>query len=191
MKLFNTISARLHGLLRREAVIGDIDEEMRLHLQLVVEENVDRGMPPEEARRAALRSFGNFDKVRDRAWEVRSGGGIEAFLQDVRYGARLLARNKGFTAVAVLTLGRGIGANAAIFSVVNELLLRPLPFPEAERLVMLWEISQEDVHQNNTSFLNFRSWREQSTSFESMAAFADQSLTLTSHSASEGDAEEV
>jgi putative ABC transport system permease protein len=190
MKLFNTISARLRGLLRREAVIGDIDEEMRLHLQMVVEENVGRGMPPEEARRAALRSFGNFDKVRDRAWEVRSGGAIETFLQDVRYGARLLARNKGFTAVAVLTLALGIGANTAIFSVVNELLLRPLPFPGAERIVMLWEISPEGAHQNPTSFLNFRNWREQSTAFESMAAFSDYRLNLTG-SGSGGDPEEV
>jgi predicted permease len=187
MSLFKTISARLHGLLRREAVIGDIDEEMRLHLQMVVEENVERGMPPEEARRAALRSFGNFDKVRDRAWEVRGGGVVEAFLQDIRYGARLLARNKGFTTVAVLTLALGIGANTAIFSVVNELLLRPLPYPGAERIVMLWEISPEGRHQNPTSFANFLSWREQSTAFESMAAFSDYRLNLTG----DGDPEEV
>src|SRR5688500_12817600 len=187
MSLFKVISARLHGLLRREAVIGDIDEEMRLHLQMVVEENVERGMPPEEARRAALRSFGNFDKVRDRAWEVRGGGVIEAFLQDIRYGARLLARNKGFTTVAVLTLALGIGANTAIFSVVNELLLRPLPYPGAERIVMLWEISPEGRHQNPTSFANFLSWREQSTAFESMAAFGDYRLNLTG----DGDPEEV
>jgi len=187
MSLLRTISARLHGLLRREAVIGDIDEEMRLHLQMVVEENVERGMPPEEARRAALRSFGNFDKVRERAWEVRGGGVIEAFLQDIRYGARLLARNKGFTTVAVLTLALGIGANTAIFSVVNELLLRPLPFPGAERIVMLWEISPEERHQNPTSFANFLSWREQSTAFESMAAFADFRINLTG----DGDPEEV
>ncbi len=187
MSLFKVISARLHGLLRREAVIGDIDEEMRLHLQMVVEENVERGMPPEEARRAALRSFGNFDKVRARAWEVRGGGMIEAFLQDVRYGARLLARNKAFTAVSVLTLALGIGANTAIFSVVNELLLRPLPFPGAERIVMLWEVSPEGRHQNNTSPANFRGWREQSTAFESLAAFTDQRVNLTGG----GEPEEV
>lgn len=84
MRLFRVLSDRLHGVLRREAVIGDIDEEMRLHLEMVVEENVERGMPPAEARRAALRSFGNFDKLRERAWEVRGGGMIETFLQDVR-----------------------------------------------------------------------------------------------------------
>jgi putative ABC transport system permease protein len=182
------ISARVRGLLRREAVIGDIDEEMRLHLQMMAEENVERGMPPEEARRAALRSFGNLDKNRERAWEVRGGGMIETFLQDVRYGARLLAGHKGFTAVAVLTLGLGIGANTAIFSVVNELLLNPLPYPGAERIVMLWEISPEGTHQNPTSAANFRSWREQGTVFESMAAFTDRRFNLTGGG---GEPEEV
>ncbi|HVG11098.1 MAG TPA: ABC transporter permease [Thermoanaerobaculia bacterium] len=191
MSLFKTISARLHGLLQREAVIGDIDEEMRLHLQMVMEENVERGMPPEEARRAALRSFGNLDKNRERAWEVRGGGVIEAFLQDVRYGARLLARHRGFTAVAVLTLGLGIGANTAIFSVVNELLLRPLPFPGAERIVMLWEVNPEGREQNNTSSSNFRGWREQSSVFESLAAFTDQRVNLTGDRHSGGEPEEV
>src|SRR5829696_8946274 len=179
MSLFKTISARVRGLLRREAVIGDIDEEMRLHLQMVVEENVERGMPPAEARRAALRSFGNVDKNRERAWEIRGGGMIEAFLQDVRYGARLLARHRGFTMVAVLTLALGIGANTAIFSVVNELLLRPLPYRDAERIVMLWEVSPGGRHQTTTSRANFRRWREQSTSYEHVSAFTDQRFNLT------------
>jgi putative ABC transport system permease protein len=187
MGLFKKISARLRGLLRREAVLGDIDEEMRLHLQMVTEENVGRGMPPEEARRAALRSFGNLDKNRERAWEVRGGGVVEAFLQDVRFGARLLARQRGFTAVAVLTLALGIGANTAIFSVVNELLLRPLPYPGAERLAILWELSLGGQRQHMVSRANFRSWREQSTVFEGMAAFTDQRLSLTGG----GEPEEV
>ena len=187
MSLFKTISARLHGLLRREAVIGDIDEEMRLHLQMVVEENVERGMAPEEARRAALRSFGNLDKNRERAWEVRGGGVAEAFLQDVRYGARLLARHKGFTAVAALTLALGIGANTAIYSVVDELLLNPLPYPGAERIAMVWEVTPEGGHQNSLSPANFHDWRDQGKAFESIAAFTDRRLNLTGG----GEPEEV
>jgi putative ABC transport system permease protein len=100
-------------------------------------------------------------------------------MQDLRYGLRVLAKNPVFTAVGVLTLALGIGANTAIFSVVNELLLRPLPFRDPERLIMLWEVTPEGRHQNTTSRANFRAWREQSTAFEAMAAFSDQRLNLT------------
>ncbi len=188
MRQLRIFSARLNGLLRREAVIGDMDEEMRLHLEMEAEANMKRGMPPEEARRAALRSFGNFDKLRERGYEVRGGGRLETLFQDLRYGARVLAKNKAFTAVAVLTLALGIGANTAIFSVVNELLLRPLPYRDPERIVMLWEVTPEGEHQNTTSRINVRSWREQSTVFESMAAFADFRRSLTGGN---GEPEEV
>jgi putative ABC transport system permease protein len=187
MGLLNVFSARLRALFGREAVIGDIDEELRLHLEMETEANIARGMPPEEARRAARRSFGNYDSIRDRGYEIRGGGMIETLLQDLRYGARLLAKDKGFTAVVVLTLALGIGANTAIFSVINELLLRPLPYRDAERLVMLWEVTPEGRHQNTTSRLNFRAWHEQSTVFAGMAAFSDQRLTLTGG----GEPEEV
>jgi putative ABC transport system permease protein len=187
MRLLNGFSTRLHGLFRREAVLRDMNEEMRFHLDMETEANVGKGMTPAEARRAALRSFGNFDSIRERAWEVRGGGMIEMLLQDIRYGARVLARNKSFTAVAVLTLALGIGANTAIFSVVNELLLRPLPYADAERIVMVWEVTPEGRHQNTTSRANFRSWREQSTAFTAMSAFSDQRLALSGG----GEPEEV
>jgi putative ABC transport system permease protein len=187
MRLINVFSARMHGLLRREAVLQDIDEEMRLHVEMETEANIHRGMTPAEARRAALRSFGNFDRVRDVAYGVRGGGFLETFMQDIWYGARVLAKNKSFTAIAVLTLALGIGANTAIYSVVNELLLRPLPYADAERIVLLWEVSPEGRHQNTVSSANFRSWQEQSTAFTGMAAFTDQRLNLTG----EGDPEEI
>jgi putative ABC transport system permease protein len=187
MSLLKIFSARLHGLLRREAVIQDMAEEMRLHLEMATEANVERGMRPAEARRAALRSFGNLDSIRERAYAVRGGGMLETLLQDIRYGARVLARNPAFTIIAVLTLGLGIGANTAIFSVVNELLLRPLPYADAERLVMVWEISSNGNHQNVTSRGNFRTWREQSTTFEGMAAFSDQRVNLSG----DGEPEEL
>jgi len=187
MSLLKIFSARLHGLLRREAVIEDMAEEMRLHLEMATEANVERGMPPAEARRAALRSFGNLDSIRERAYAVRGGGMAETFLQDLRYGARVLARNLGFTLIAVLTLGLGIGANTAIFSVVDELLLRPLPYADAERLVLVWEVTPKGDHQNVTSRANFRTWREQNTTFEGMAAFSDQRLNLSG----DGEPEEL
>ncbi len=187
MSMLRVFSARLHGLLRREAVIGDIDEEMRLHIEMETEANIERGMPAAEARRAALRSFGNIDRLRDVAYGVRGGGFLETLVQDIWYGARVLANNKSFTAVAVLTLALGIGANTAIYSVVHELLLRPLPYADAERIVLLWEVSPEGRHNNTVSPANFRGWQEQNTSFEGMAAFVDQRLNLTGS----GEPEEI
>ena len=139
MRLFRVLAARLRGLFRREAVIRDIDEEMRLHVEMATEANIERGMSPAEARRAALRSFGNLDSLRARAYEVRGGGMLETLLRDVKYAARAMARRPGFTAVAALTLAVGVGANTAIFSVVEAVLLRPLPYRHAERTVVVWE----------------------------------------------------
>jgi len=179
MSWLNILSARLNALMRRETVIHDIDEEFRVHVEMETMANLERGMSAADARQTALRSFGNPGSFRDAAYEVRGGGMIESFLQDVRYAARGLVKQKTFTIVAVITLALGIGANTAIFSVVNELLLRPLPYLDAERLVMLWEVTPEGRHQNTTSRANFRGWREQTTSFESMAAFSDQRFNLT------------
>jgi putative ABC transport system permease protein len=179
MRWLNVISARLRALTGRESVINDIDKELRLHIEMETEQNLARGMSPAEARRAARMSFGNFDSIRHTAYTVRGGGLMETFLQDVRYGVRVLAKHKSFTAVAVLTLALGIGANTAIFSVVNDLLLRPLPYSDAERVVMLWEVTPSGRHMNTTSRANFRAWREQGASFESMSAFTDQRLNLT------------
>jgi putative ABC transport system permease protein len=179
MKWFNVLRDRLRALRQRETVINDIDREMRSHVELQTEANIRAGMPPAEAREQALRSFGNLNKAVDAAYDVKGGGLFETLLQDVRYGARMLSKHKAFTAVAVVTLALGIGANTAIFSVVNELLLRPLPYRDAERVVMLWEVTPEGRHQNTTSRTNFRAWRDQSSRFERMAAFTDQRFNLT------------
>jgi predicted permease len=188
MRLLNVLSARLRALRGREAVIGDIDEELRLHLEMEAEANAARGMTSEEARRAALRTFGNLDSVRERAYEVRGGGPLETLSQDVRYAARMLARQPGFTAVAVLTLALGIGANTAIFSVVEAVLLRPLPYRHAGRTVLLWESQRlRDLPRNVVNPANFLDWREQAKSFDQMAAFADLRYNLTGA----GDPEEV
>ena len=179
MKLFNLLRDRLRALLGRETVIHDIDREIRLHIDLQTDANIAAGMSPEDARQEALRSFGNVNKIRDTAYDVRGGGLLETLAQDIRYGARVLVKHKAFTAIAVLTLGLGIGANTAIFSVVNELLLRPLPYRDAASIVTVWEVSPRGRHQNTTSPSNFRSWLEQNTSFQSLAAFFDMRANLT------------
>ncbi len=179
MKWFNILRDRLRALRQRETVLNDIDREMRSHLELQVEANIKAGMSPGEAREKAMRSFGNVNRAVDAAYDVKGGGVFETLMQDIRYGIRMLAKHKSFTAIAVITLALGIGANTAIFSVVNELLLRPLPYGDPERIVMLWEVTPEGRHQNTTSRANFRRWREQSTSYENVAAFTDQRLNLT------------
>jgi putative ABC transport system permease protein len=187
MKWFNILRDRLRALRSRDTVIDDIDREMRTHLELQVEANIRAGMSPAEAREKANRSFGKIDRAVDAAYDVKGGGLFETLAQDIRYGLRVLLKHKSFTSIAVITLALGIGANTAIFSVVNELLLRPLPYRDADRIVMLWEVTPEGRHQNTTSRANFRAWREQSTSYEHIAAFSDHRLTLTG----DGEPEEV
>ena len=187
MKWFNILRDRLRALRQRDTVIDDIDREMRSHLDLQTEANIHSGMSPAEARTQALRSFGKAERAADAAYDVKGGGVFETIMQDVRYGVRMLAKHRAFTAVAVITLALGIGANTAIFSVVNELLLRPLAYRDAERIVMLWEVSPAGRRQNTTSRANFRAWRDQNSSFAQMAAFSDQRLNLTG----QGDPEEL
>ena len=187
MKWFNILRDRLHALRQRETVINDIDREMRAHLDLQVEENIKAGMSPQEAREKAMRSFGNVNRAVDAAYDVKGGGLLETLSQDIRYGLRMLVKHKAFTSIAVITLALGIGANTAIFSVVNELLLRPLPYRDAERIVTLWEVTPNGRHQNSVSRANFRAWRDQNTSYQYIAAFSDQRLNLTG----DGEPEEL
>src|SRR5262245_38809848 len=161
MEWLNILMARLRALFRRESVLRDIEEELRAHVEIETEANIKRGMPPDEARAAALKSFGNVVRNTERGYDIRGGGWLETLWQDLRYGARMLMKNPGFTCVAVITLTLGIGANTAIFSLVEALLLRPLPYAEPDRLVMLSEKGR-----NHIPYPNFSDWRERSQSFD-------------------------
>ncbi len=172
---------RLLFYLRRDRFDRELEEEMRLHLEMKAEENLSAGVSPEEARYAARRQFGNqtllLEVSRD-MWAVRS---IETLFQDLRYGGRMLLKNPVFALIATLTLALGIGANTAIFSVVNSVLLRPLPYRNAERLMTIWEDhrARNGPEREWTSPPGFEDWRDQAKSFDHVVALQYWQPTLT------------
>jgi putative ABC transport system permease protein len=188
------IRERLAGLSLSPAREAEIIEELAQHLEDQFEQAVSQGAGEEEARRAVLTELGESDLLAPGLKRVERRVELEPLVigkdgrtnmvtdlwQDLRYGARMLAKNPGFTTVAVVALALGIGANSAIFSVVNTVLLRPLPYKNPDALVMVWD---EQTHlgfpKDTPSPANFLDWREQNTVFEGLAAMTERSFNLT------------
>jgi putative ABC transport system permease protein len=164
------LRALFQTLFRKNRREQELDDELRSYLDLTTAENVRRGMTPEDAAAKARRDLGGMEQVKENVRDVRVGVAFEIFLQDVRYALRSLRKNPGFALVAILTLALGIGANTTIFSVVNGVLLKPLPYPRPDRLVTLWESHPTWGRYLTVAPANFYDWREQSRSFEKMAA---------------------
>ena len=167
------------SIVRRRAE-RELDDEMRHHLELEIQEHRRRGLSPEEARYAALRAMGAIEKSKDECRDLRRGRLVGEFLSDLRYAGRTLRRSPGFAALAIAIMAIGIGANTAVFSVVNGVLLKPLPYPNAERLVVLRTVSLNSGQTNPlVALANFWDWRAQSTSFEAMATYRGGEAPVT------------
>jgi putative ABC transport system permease protein len=172
------IYTRLYGLLRKNRIEQEMEEEMRFHLRMRTRENIERGMRPDEAEREARRRFGNVGHIKDLGRDIKGGGFMDTLLQDLRYGVHMLRTRPGFTLTAVITLALGIGANTAIFSVVNTVLLREMPYHNPDQLVQLWE-QKRGSNTLNVSYPNFADWRDESKLFEEMATYAYTGIPLT------------
>ncbi|HEX5218735.1 MAG TPA: ABC transporter permease [Verrucomicrobiae bacterium] len=178
MKAARTFTRRFRALWQSRAVKQEIDEELRFHLEQRTAANIAAGMSPKEAARAARKQFGNVQSIREECRETRGATFGEETLQDIRFGLRMLRKNPGFTTVAVLTLGLGIGVNTSMFSGLQSLLLPELPFPEPDGLVRVFRTSSHSQRWPHSP-ANFLDQQQQNTVFERMAAVNVTSCNLS------------
>jgi predicted permease len=165
-------------MFRRGEMEREVEDEFRFHIEKETERNVARGMSREEARRVALADFGGVERMREECRDVRGVRPLEDLWQDLRYGLRLMRKSPGFTAVVVATFALGIGANAAIFSVVNGVLLKPLPYPQPEQLVTLHQ-SKPNFDMGAVPYPNFLDLRKENRTFSAMAVTRTTGFSLT------------
>jgi len=172
--------ARLLGLFGRRRPDSDVLDELNAHLDQLVDDNVHAGMTPDEARRAALAASGGLVQAKEAYRDRLSLPSVETTMIDLQYAWRMLRKTPGFSAVAIATLALGIGANTAIFSVINAVLIEPLPFKDPSRLVALWEEqARRPGRPNPIGPANYLRWRERARSFENMSLFTGTRLNLT------------
>jgi putative ABC transport system permease protein len=169
--MWSDLNIRIRSLFRRRRVEEDLEDELRFHVERQLEKYVHSGMSREEAARRIRLEFGNIDHVKEQCRDAQGTTLLTDFAQDVRYGLRVLRRAPGFTAVTVLILALGIGANTAVFSILDAVLLRPLPYKSADRLVAVWQrVPPEKIGMAFDTYRMFEEWSRSSHSFEKLAA---------------------
>ena len=173
----------LRNLFFSPAVEADLHDEVHSHLQLLAHENLRAGMSPEEAQRAARIELGGLEQVKEQVREQRLGNWLQSVYADCRFALRQLRKNPGFTLIAILTLALGIGANAALFTVVESVLLRPLPYAQSERLMFIAP-KADKLQFWNTAWLNYRDIRDQSHSFQALGAYTQDVAVIQTNDAS-------
>jgi putative ABC transport system permease protein len=173
------LAARLRGLFIKGRTEEELDDEIRFHLEMQTGDNQRAGMNPEEARRAAMRSFGGIDPMKETFREQRTFPWTATVIHDVRHGLRLLYRRPGFAIAAILSLALGIGLTTAIFTVLNAVALRPLPYPQADRLIWMTQVLKMNSTDEVTITAHFLEWRRQSRTFTDLAGYNFQTRTLT------------
>jgi predicted permease len=180
MSLLRTITSGLRTLFRKEEVERDLDDEVTQYVEAATQAHMRAGLSREAAARAARIDVGGVEATKE---NVRSSGWdatVETVLRDVRYAARGLVRNPGFTIVVLLTLTLGIGVNTVMFSVVNAVMLRPLPYRDAGRLALVWtDDARRSLHEENTAFATIIDWRNESRTFDGIAFYSAGRMTLS------------
>jgi predicted permease len=177
MRIIHIIKHRVNSLLRRDRIDAELQSEIELHIEQLTKEGVASGMSEPEARMIALREFGPIEKSKEECRDMRKVNGVGSTMQDLRQAWRGMINAPSFSVVAVLTLALGIGGTSAIFSVINAALLKPLPYPNPNQLVLLFEMFDAP---NVVSFANFSDWERENRGFSSMAAGRQNRFTLGS-----------
>ncbi len=173
------VSAFWRNVFHKSRVERDLDAELRAYLDQLTREKLRAGMSPEEARRAALLELGGMEQIKEEVREVRRGRIFEELLQDLRYGARTLAKNPGFTTIAVLALAVGIGANTAMFSVVYGILLRPLPYPDADRVAAVYmHFYPQNFEHGTMCVADYLDWKANNHAFEEPSIWTSRRMDV-------------
>jgi predicted permease len=184
MRLWNILRLRLRSLLSREQLDGDLDDELRYHLERQAEEDIASGMDPAEARRRARRALAGVEQRKEECRDARGLNLVEHFAQDVRFAARQLLKSPGFTATAVLMIGLGMGASVAILGFVDAALLKPLPYADPDRLLNVTERTAQ-IPRANLSYLDYLDWKRQTTTLSALAVHNGRGYMLRTPSGTE------